>query len=89
MAEQEPLHPLSNDRRCPACAVAERQPLHAIYYSGCPTCDVRSISQAPRHIREQFYASLTDSEERDAFIEAVALEFRRRRPMMVSLEEAE
>ena len=63
---------------CPACQDAQKAPTH-LYVVGCPTCDVRAVSQSPREIRERFYTTIADPEAREAFKIAVGLEYRRRK----------
>lgn len=63
---------------CPACAAAEQRPFH-LYYSGCLTCEIRSVSQAPKVLRDAFYARIVDDGERAAFKAAVNAEYLRRR----------
>jgi len=70
--------PLLGGTPCPACAAAEGRPFHPVYHSDCGRCEIRSVSQAPRHLREAFYERIADDEERAAFKAAVTAEYQRR-----------
>lgn len=65
---------------CAACERAIRHPLAGYYEANCLGCEARSVSQAPKHLREIFYRSLSDL-ERGPFIAAVNAEFERRQRM--------
>jgi hypothetical protein len=62
---------------CIECQAAQVRPNH-VYVDGCVTCEVRAVSEAPKEIREAFYAKLP-AEEREPFRLAVSLEYRRRK----------
>lgn len=67
--------------QCEACHAAQTNPHAALYHSGCKTCAVRQVSNAPIHIREQFYKRIGDPAERVQFKADVADEYRRRAGM--------
>jgi hypothetical protein len=66
---------------CDACARAVDDPETGLVFSGCLGCEVRSVSQAPAWARTDYYARIEDTEEREAFIEAVRLEYERRQKL--------
>lgn len=64
---------------CGACESARTNPHAFEYWAGCIGCEVRSVSNAPKHLREAFYQRIADPIERQAFVDAVGAEFKRRR----------
>lgn len=63
---------------CDGCDAAAVNPWSGIYYAGCITCQARQVSHAPEFLRRRLYAEIADPGERDAFREAVRLEYERR-----------
>lgn len=63
---------------CDCCDAAAVNPQSGLYRAGCVVCQARQVSHAPKHLREAYYASIRDDEERGAFREAVSREWRRR-----------
>lgn len=63
---------------CAACVVAEGNPFTGHFRAGCPVCEARQVSHAPKFARDRFYAQIADLEERAAFMEAVRLAFEKR-----------
>lgn len=63
---------------CASCLVAEGNPWTGHYTAGCPVCEARQVSHAPKVLRERYYATINDPEERAAFMEAVRLAYERR-----------
>ena len=69
---------------CAECEAAQADPDHCIYVRDCRGCVVRSLSQAPRFIREGYYRNMRDFAERDALIADVNAEYRRRQSLRVA-----
>lgn len=67
---------MQNETKCNDCRAASRIWHYGGYRADCPGCVVRSVAACPRHIRRQYYATLTEH-ERAAFIEAVRAEVAR------------
>lgn len=63
MGENEDAGGLAGGGRvvtCPACAEAERDPLTAMYCSGCDECDARSLSGCVQFLEVMELRSMTD-----------------------------
>lgn len=63
---------------CSECLAAQERPNHVVYMAGCPTCEVRAVSNSPKETRERYYALLPEA-EREPFMLAVGLEHRRQK----------
>ena len=63
---------------CPACEAAVTNRYAALYHDGCVLCQVRAVSHQPKELRELFIARIEDAEEKEAFRQAVVLEYHRR-----------
>jgi hypothetical protein len=62
---------------CEACAIAARNPYTGHFEAGCEDCTARSVSHAPKHLREVFYAKLPAA-RREAFKAMVSAHYKAR-----------
>lgn len=67
-----------NHESCEECEKAQTRPYHCVSIAGCETCTIRSVSNQPRTLREQFLDSIADEEKREATRAAISAEWRRR-----------
>lgn len=64
---------------CSACSAHAENSLSGRYDAGCPQCEIRMLSHAPKHRREAFLLGIESDEERLKVKAAAVAEFQRRR----------
>lgn len=77
-----PVASIGNGEACEACAAAATNAYSGLQIAGCRGCEVRAVSNAPKPVRERFYQTIGDPEERKRFARAVSDEFERRRALI-------
>jgi hypothetical protein len=77
---------VGRDVTCEACAIAARNAHTGHFEAGCEACSARSVSHAPKHLREHYYAKLPP-EKREAFAAMVSAEWKRREGWVAKVEQ--